>query len=118
MSRPVPRPFLAALMALAVIADPATARPGDVEPVIGTEFYDITQVDGSIASIALPPGLSTLRAKRDAFRYGIRLDETVMTVPVARSWSNNFCGQFDLRATRHRIAGGGATGRTFKFNCQ
>ncbi|MEM8823684.1 MAG: hypothetical protein AAGF30_08755 [Pseudomonadota bacterium] len=113
-----PNPTLGALTALclALSTAPAAAEIGDVDPLDG-ETYRVDTAMGPM-TITLPPGLSVLRAKRERFRYGLRLDETSMAMDTATAWTTQFCAQFNRQAARHRIAGGGATGRNLKFNCQ
>ncbi|MEM7644459.1 MAG: hypothetical protein AAF366_18330 [Pseudomonadota bacterium] len=110
-------PTRGALTALCLaLSAPAAAEIGDVEPLDG-EAYRVDLASGP-TTITLPAGLSTLRAKRERFRYGLRVDETSMAMDTAIAWTAQFCARFGLRASRHRIAGGGATGRNLKFNCQ
>ncbi|MEM8850421.1 MAG: hypothetical protein AAGE03_10335 [Pseudomonadota bacterium] len=105
-----------AAFCLALAAAPATAEIGDVEPLNG-ETYRVDTATGP-TTFTLPPGLSVLRAKRERFRYGLRVDETSMAMTTATVWTTQFCARFGLEASRHRVAGGGATGRNLKFNCQ
>ena len=111
----------AALLCLALATGPAAAeRPGHVHEIDGPapETHRVTLADRSVATIVLPAGLYNLRPKREAYRYGIHVDETVLAIPAAAAWTNGFCAALGLGAARHRIAGGGPTSRRLKFNCQ
>lgn len=103
-------------LCLATVAPMARAEPGSVQP-LARAAYRVETLTGP-ETMTLPQGLTVLRAKREKFRYGVRVDETVFPRDRAVAWTHAFCARFDRTAARHSIAGGGVTGRNLKFNCQ